>query len=85
MTIQIANNALENCRSIEQVVGLINDEMATDASAEMVAAKYAWDGAKESGYTDDDSIEAQLDALVEAGAEFDFSNALEMAIAEKKN
>ncbi len=85
MTISIANNALSNCTKIEDVVALINDESATDATAEMVAAKYAWNGAEESGYSDDASIEAQLDALVEAGAEFVFSEALEMAIAEKKN
>ena len=84
MTMKIANNELENCNSIGQVVELINDEMSTDASAEMVAAKYALDGAKESGYNDNASIEAQLDSLVEAGAEFDFRKALEMAIAEKR-
>lgn len=85
MAIQIANNALDNCTSIQQVIELINDEMATNATAEMVAAKYAWDGAQESGYIDDANIEAQLDALVEAGAEFDFQDALTLAINEKKN
>ncbi len=85
MAIRIANNALENCHSIKQVVELINNQSATDASAEMVAAAYAWNAAEESGYTDNDSIEANLDFLRDSGAEFDFSEALEMAINEKKS
>ena len=83
MTIHIANNALENCHGIDQVVELINCELVTDASEEMIAAKYAYDAAEESGYTDDTSIEAHLDYLVEAGAKFDFQDALKMAIDEK--
>ena len=55
MSIQIANNALENCQSIDQVVELINDEMVTDATAEMVAAAYAIGGAEEPGYGLDDA------------------------------
>lgn len=80
MSIQIANNALDNCTSIEQVVALINNEIATDASAEMVAAKYAFDGASDAGCgTGDAELEVQLDALREAGAEFDYSDAFKLA------
>jgi hypothetical protein len=83
MSIQNANNSLENCHSIEQVVELANDETATDASSEMVAAAYAIAGAEEAGYgTGQAQLEAQLDALDEAGAEFDYSEALTLA---KKN
>lgn len=85
MSIQIANNALENCQTIDQVVELINDESATDANQEMVAAKYAWDAAVENGYTDNASIETHLELLAEAGAEFDSAEALALAIAEKKH
>ena len=77
----MTHNTLENCHSIEQVVALINEELATDASAERVAAEYAWGGAEESGYTDNANIEAQLDTLAEAGAAFDFRDAFKLAIA----
>ena len=43
MKTTIANHALANCQSIESVVVLVNDEFATDASSEMVAAAYAID------------------------------------------
>ncbi|SEQ48488.1 hypothetical protein SAMN03080615_01635 [Amphritea atlantica] len=83
MTIRIANNALENCFSIDQVVELINDEMSTDATAEMVATAYAMNAAKDAGYGyDEDSLSAHLDCLVESGAEFDYQEALSSAIAE---
>lgn len=85
MTIKIANDVLGSCQTIEQVVALINDEMASDASAEMIAAKYAHDAAVDSGYISDDNIEAQLESLFEAGAIFDFASALEMAIDQKKH
>lgn len=81
MTIQIANNALENCNSIEEVVELINDETLTDASAEMIAAAYAIDSA-ELDIDIEYEIEAHLDELIERGAKFDFIEALEMTIIE---
>lgn len=85
MTIQIANNALENCYSIEQVVRLINDDFVTDAPAETVAAAYAIKGAKQAGYGFDDiNLEAQMDALVGAGAEFCYAEAMEIAVSAKK-
>ncbi|WP_299195724.1 hypothetical protein [uncultured Amphritea sp.] len=87
-------NAITEAASIEQVVEIINASKAGDVSeyfggsdtreAEEMAGQYAWEAAEESGYTDDGSIEAQLDFLVEVGAEFDFSAALENAISRKK-
>lgn len=83
MAIQIVNNILDNCSSIEQVVVLINDELATDASAEMIAAKYAHDGADKAGYgINDSTLEAQLDVLVNAGVNFDYLDALLLAVLD---
>jgi uncharacterized protein YihD (DUF1040 family) len=85
MTIQIANNALADCHSTEEVVRLMNEDFATDAEPEMIAAKYAYDAADEAGYgIDSTNLEAHLDVLVEAGAKFDYSAALEVALNEKK-
>jgi len=81
MAIAISNNALENCNSLEDVVELINNEFATDAEPEEIAAAYAIDGAVECGYgTGEDELCAQLDALRDAGAIFDYPEALEEAL-----
>ena len=83
MTIQIANNALKNCTSIEQVVELINNEFATDASPELIAAAYAVDAAE---FTDNISprevLEFHLDYLLNAGARFGWSKAVDIAVDE---
>ncbi len=82
----IANNALENCTSIKQVVELINDEFQTDATSETVAAAYAISGAEEAGYgIGDNEIAAQLDALREAGAKFEYASSLNLAIESVNN
>lgn len=87
-------NAITEASSIEAVVEIINASNKGESSgyfggtdtrdAEVMAGQYAWEAAEKSGYTDDASIEAQLDFLVEAGAEFDFGAALENAISRKK-
>jgi hypothetical protein len=87
-------NAITEAGGIEEVVEIINVSKNGGASGyfggtdtrepEEMAGQYAWEAADESGYTDDESIEAQLDFLVAAGAEFDFSKALENAISQKK-
>lgn len=87
-------NAITEAGSIEEVAEIINAANKGESSgyfggtdtreAEEMAGQYAWEAAEESGYTDNASIEAQLDFLVEAGAEFDFSKALESAINRKK-
>jgi len=86
MTIQIANNALESCNSLDQVVALINDESASDASSEIIAAAYAINSVEESGYDlNEDNLEAQLDALILSGAWFVYHKSMEQAIASKKD
>lgn len=80
MSIKIANSALNNCQSIDQVVELVNDNFATDASPEMIAAAYAVESANAAGYgTGELELECQLDVLMEAGAEFEFLDALALA------
>ena len=76
---------LDNCTNIGQVIDLINDEFACDASAEEIAAEYALQGVAE---LDDEpinkvSVEVQLDALVDdrnPPAKFDYQEALELAL-----
>jgi len=68
---------------ISQVVKAVND--AAQFAPEEVAAAYALLGAEENGYPHDlDNIEAQLEALLDAGAEFDFLKARDIAAAEIK-
>lgn len=85
-------NSITEAQSIEQVVEIINSDEASEyfggsdtREAEIMAGQYAWKAAEENGYTDNASIEAHLDILVEAGAKFDFSAALENAISRKKD
>jgi len=81
MAIKIANNAIENCTSLDQVVELINDEFATDATPEMISAKYAYDSCAEAGYGfEERNLGAAFDVLIESGAKFDYPNALEIAL-----
>ncbi len=80
MTIKIANNALANCTSIEQVVELINNEFETDASPELIAAAYALNAAEFSDYVSDrEVVECHLDYLQNAGAKFGWSKAFDIA------
>ena len=84
MTMKIA--ALENCSSLEQVVELINDEFATDATPEMISAKYAYDSCAEAGYGFSEmNLDAAFDALLRSGAKFDYAEALEIALEEAKD
>ncbi len=88
------NNAITEANSIEEVVKIINKSKEGHASeyfggsdmreAEEMAGQYAWEAAEESGYTDDESIEAHLEILIEAGANFDFKIALKNAVSRKK-
>lgn len=79
MTIQIANNALSNCTSLDQVVELINDDMATDAERFVVAAAYAIDSCEDKDDITIEEIEAHLELLADAGAEFDHNAAARFA------
>lgn len=83
MTIEISNNKLDNCNSIEQVVELINNEFSSDATAEMIAAAYALQAANEAGYgVDESNIDYHLDYLKDAGAKFNFNESLTLALNE---
>jgi hypothetical protein len=82
MTISIANSALSNCQSLEQVVELINDDMATDAERHVVAAAYAIDCCEDEDEANIEEVETYLDFLVEAGAKFDFKAAIKRATNE---
>lgn len=84
MTIKIANNALDDCTSIEQVVELMNNEFATDASPELIAAAYAIDSidSEYNGTTIKDILECHMDFLIDAGAKFNFKKAIDIALNE---
>lgn len=87
-------NAITEAQSIEQVVEIINaagNESATEyfggsdtRSAEAMAGQWAFEAADEAGYTENSDIEAQLNILSDAGADFDFSQALADAIGRRK-
>lgn len=87
-------NAITEAGSLEQVVEIINKSKlghsteyyggSDSRDAEEMAGQYAWEAAKECDCTSDDNIEAQLDYLREAGANFDFNGALKNAINRKK-
>jgi len=78
---KIANNALENCKTTEDVVNLINDEFATDATPEMVAAEYARTAAIEAGFgITAENVEMHLDFLIEFGAKFNWEAAIRIAL-----
>lgn len=64
-------------KSIEDIINQINGPLAP--SGEETAAKYAVD-AYQAPYNMLDQIEAHLDVLVDAGAEFDYQEAREWAI-----
>ncbi|MEL0637629.1 hypothetical protein V6259_12750 [Marinomonas sp. TI.3.20] len=83
-------NAISQAHSLDQVVEIINSDNPAEyaggtdlRSSEVMAGQYGWEAALESGYTSDKTIEAQLDILRDAGAEFDFREALDCAIALK--
>lgn len=87
-------NAITEAQSIGQVVEIINAAGSESAAAyfggtdsrpaEAMAGQWAFEAAGEAGYTDNSDIEAQLDILAEAGADFDFSQALADAIGRRE-
>lgn len=86
-------NAITEAYSMEKVVEVINTSKngespsyfggADTREAEVMAGQYAWEAAKDSGFTDDASIEAHLTFLADAGADFNFSSALDDAFNRK--
>lgn len=73
-------------KTLEQVVEQINNSPVQgfeDHTPEFLAAAYACDAQKESGYEiTQDAIEAHLDILSENGAEFDYQEAVKVALAD---
>ncbi|HHR6165210.1 TPA: hypothetical protein ACS8GQ_000004 [Providencia alcalifaciens] len=69
-------------QDLSQAVQRINDGAVQgfdDYTSEYLAAAYALESAKETGYDDNASVEATLDFLVENGALFNFAEALTLA------
>ncbi|HHT7767794.1 TPA: hypothetical protein ACT2HO_001180, partial [Pasteurella multocida] len=60
------------------VLTAFEDEGDDEDGRVFLATAYALDGAYESGYFEIDNAEAQLEALREHGAKFDFDKALEL-------
>lgn len=82
---KMISQALESAQSIEDVAEIVNSDGTSQCSRDEIAGQYAYQGAEEAGYgTGSAEIEAQLDALVEAGAEFDYQGALKAANTIKK-
>ena len=86
------SDALSNAHSLKDVIAIINQPEASEyfggadmRSAEQLAGQYAYDAAVDSGYISDADIEAQLENLYDAGANFNWSEALEEAINVKKH
>lgn len=83
------NNAYDfgQAATLEDVVAKVNRgpvQGFEDHTAEYFAASYAWDGATDN--VDEDEVteadlEPHLDALSDAGAEFDYSEAVAIALA----
>ena len=70
--------------TIQDIVEKINSPFAPEA--EETAAQYAVDGAKENGFGfGRNELEVYLDDLKEAGAEFDYSEAYNLACKLAEN
>ena len=88
MTTIYTSNAIKNAPSIEAVIALVNEGTCEgmegiEFTPEMLAGQYAYEAAKEAGYTEDADLDGQLDILREAGAKFKQDAALAHAIAIK--
>tara|TARA_R110002072_G_scaffold266030_1_gene424896 strand:- start:1906 stop:2175 length:270 start_codon:yes stop_codon:yes gene_type:complete len=81
MNITIGNNALENCGSIEQVAALINNDIATDATREEVAAAYAMSCLEEGLDVNEENLDPHFDLLIKHGADFVAKDALDLCLA----
>ena len=86
------SNAIQEARSIEQIVSIINDQEGSEyfggtdlRTPEAMAGEYAYNAAEEQCNTEDDNIEANLYILADFGAEFDFYGAIEQSKLFKTN
>ncbi|MCG7545400.1 hypothetical protein MHM93_14560 [Pseudoalteromonas sp. MM17-2] len=76
------SQAINEAQSLEQVVAIVNDGGTSRFDQNEIAAQYAYDAADDAGFgLSKANIEAHLDVLVEAGAEFDYLKAVELATA----
>lgn len=88
-------NAITEAHSLYQVVELINmsaDEESApyygwydNREPEVIAGQYALDAAIDAEETDDDTIQANLDMLVNLGARFDSDKAFVVASDLRKD
>lgn len=79
------SQTIQNAQSIDDVVNAINEGGTSSFSGNELAGQYAYDAADDAGYGfDDANLDAHLDALTEAGAEFDYSEARTEAQKIKK-
>ena len=76
-------NSLEtvkNCKSLEELVILINNDMTSGFDAEVLAGAYAYNETMKHGNTFSTyQLEMQLEYLKESGAIFEFPEALTFA------
>ena len=79
------SQALQNAQSQDEVVLIINNGGTSDYNSSEIAGQYAWDAARDQDDTSDNNIEAMLDLLVEAGANFDLQEAMKTAQNIKKD
>lgn len=84
MTTIYMSNKVQNATSLETVVELVNDGTCegvegVEFTSEQLAGCYAYNAAKESGERVEGDLEAHLEFLAEAGAEFNSFEALNYA------
>jgi len=77
---------LNNAYTQERCVEIINEGTCEgmegiEFNSDQLAGQYAAYAAIEAGYTDQQSIDGQLDVIANAGAEFDSIEAMKFAIA----
>ncbi len=73
------STAIKEAQSIEDVVQLIDNGGTNSDSPEEVAGTYAYLAVIDTNHVDKEHAKSQLDALIEAGAKFDYDLALEYA------
>ena len=78
------SSELASLQCLSDVVEMINEEAYTvaDLNRAEMAGQYAFDAQTEAGYSiDSTAIEAHLNILIEAGAEFDYQEAMNHGLA----
>ena len=74
---------LQNAMDIKDIAVAMNGASELGMSNEGIAAYYAIEGAEEWGINET-NLEPHLDALRDAGAEFDYSKAMQIALEAAK-